>query len=414
MSQRIQQMIALLAAAALLLAVWIAWQPEDGLPTRPALPTAAPTPTLPSAWRGTIYALLADGRLVAVRIEDGVLLAERTLSATRGADRSRYPGHLLARSKDQKWLYALVPGEPGQTNVLAVLDRSTNTVRTTINLGQYDAIFKSLAVGPQSGMLYLFGRQRDGRLFGDLVIVKIDPFERAELNVWMQPELPRDADTRIYQAAIADDEHRLYVSFIGGRNGVDWFDIDNLGGIKPCLPWQQRQFRRCVEAEGGFALYGDGLLAATGGSGITAWGPGDELRSGLDTQLYDNPLNDFALDSAANRLYVVGSCEFFGGYSAIDVRAEAMLPPTEDKAEPTAMPARALLPAHPANANDPSVPCGQRLTLGPGSLLVVGKTAKFQPEARRQGALLLMDRDTGLVLRTIPTPSEPVDVIVVP
>jgi hypothetical protein len=98
----------------------------------------------------------------------------------------------------------------------------------------------------------------------------------------------------------------------------------------------------------------------------------------------------------------------------VDIRPEALAAPVESKDEPTPVPPRAFVAPDPPGTAEKTVPCGQRLALGPGSLLVVGKVAKLMPEAGQPGALLLIDRDTGRVLRTIPMPSEPLDVIVVP
>lgn len=57
--------------------------------------------------------------------------------------------------------------------------------------------------------------------------------------------------------------------------------------------------------------------------------------------------------------------------------------------------------------------CGERVAVGPGSLLVVGKSALPVVSSERRGSLLLIDGNTGQKIRTVNTPSEPVDVLVV-
>ena len=53
-----------------------------------------------------------------------------------------------------------------------------------------------------------------------------------------------------------------------------------------------------------------------------------------------------------------------------------------------------------------AVPCGARLAVGRLGLEI--------PEARAFGALLFLDAQEGRIVRTVPTPSEPVDVLVSP
>lgn len=60
---------------------------------------------------GTAFALLANNRLVAVRIGDGAVVAENRLAPAPPAEilAPRYPGHQLALSGDGRTLFALAP-----------------------------------------------------------------------------------------------------------------------------------------------------------------------------------------------------------------------------------------------------------------------------------------------------------------
>src|SRR5207249_3396119 len=93
----------------------------------------------PADVRGTVFALLTNNHLVAIRARDGAVLADRPLApapaATRGA------GQFLALSADGGRLFALGPGAPDQ--VVAV-DVATIAVRATYPLAADGGLFRSL------------------------------------------------------------------------------------------------------------------------------------------------------------------------------------------------------------------------------------------------------------------------------
>ena len=291
--------------------------------------------------RGTAFALLADNRLIAVRTADGSVIAARRLAPPppTAAAASRFARHLLALASDGRTLFALIPGWPaapgvsGQPDRLAVVARSTTRITATFPLPGEGGTYRSLAVGPQSGRLYLFGNRPDpatppatpspatsivaGATVEGVIVTRLDPTTGAVEATW----LARTAEGRdwlVYQGAVAPDERTLYVSYHGvATTGIDRFDLV-AGGLRRCPPPPQSGLG-CIAGHGGFAFFGDGLLTATGDSVILATDHTGAVIGAIDTRLTGNHLMEFAVDPSADRLYAVGSCGYAGGFSAVSL-----------------------------------------------------------------------------------------------
>jgi hypothetical protein len=204
----------------------------------------------------------------------------------------------------------------------------------------------------------------------------------------------------LLQGAVSPDERRLLVAY--HQSGIRQYEL-TADGLRQC---QLASPRRCLGAHGDFALYGDRVLTGgDDGAPIVEYGPDDQVRRRLDMGLAGNHMVGLAVDPAQQRLYVLGGCGYAHGLSAVSLRDT----PTP---EPPAVLFRSLLFGEPGDRT--AVPCGARLAVGPTPLVVIGRLGLEIPEARAFGALLFVDVREARVVRTVQTPSEPVDVLVSP
>jgi len=111
---------------------------------------ASPTPT--------VFALLADNRLLMVRLATGAVMARLRLGPPPVA--AALAGYYLALSNDGRTVFALVPD--AQRDRLCVIDPALVRVEVCHRLPA-GLLFHSLAVGPKTGRLYLFGDRAAGR-----------------------------------------------------------------------------------------------------------------------------------------------------------------------------------------------------------------------------------------------------------
>jgi hypothetical protein len=353
-----------------------------------------------------VVALLADNRLIKVQADSGLVSGVLALAAAPAAGTFRPPGHYLAQSRDGRMLYALVPDQPPGANRLAVVRASDFRQVASYPLARGAARYQSLAVGPVSGRVYLFGSRP-----GEAVVSVLDPGDGAILHTWpvksladWKPKGPVSGAFFIYQGAAAPDERTLYYSYYGGRLDLAGVDAIRLtaNGVAPCRP--TRPNGACMLGWAGFALYRDGILAIspneTGSGEVFDLDAAGRARRTLNLRLGPGFLMDFALDRAAGTLYAVGSCGYVGGLSALDLATGV---------------ARVLAPPDPPGRPPAHAPCGQRLALLPGGLLVVGQVPNaLVPFAGRPGALLFLDAATGRAVRRVAAPEAPIDVLALP
>jgi hypothetical protein len=361
----------------------------------------------------SVFALLADGRLLVVR-PDGSLLAETRLAPPPPSGADRAVGHYLVLSSDGRFVLALVPGQPEAPDQLAVVDARSGQAQMTVPLPD-TTTFRGLALGPRTGRVYLFGNAGEVvRSPGldppaprqvSVVVAVLDPADGRIVRGWTVR--PADGhDWRVYQGAVSPDERRLFVSYHGpDTTGIDWLELAP-DGPQRC-PDAARPGRGCLDAHGGFALHQAGLLAATGTPVVLELDHTGAVRRGLDTALAGNHLVEFVMDETAQRLYAVGSCGYAGGFSAVSLQGGGV-PTTPSVPGEWAWIAT---PEPPRSLRRGGV-CGERLALG-ANILVVGKTQQPVPQPSRAGALRMLEPSSGEVTSTVPTPSEPLDVLVV-
>jgi hypothetical protein len=371
--------------------------------------------TLPVQQSTRIIALLADARLLVVR-SDGTTVAEIRLGASPPINADVATGHYLALSGDGRQVYALAAEQPQAPDHVAVVDVATAQLRSDFPLPD-GVTFRSLDIGAQTGRAYLFGNvgevvrrpgldPMDQRQVSVLVVV-LDPVTGRVEATWIA--LPPDGhDWRVYKGSVSRDEHRLYVSYHGpDTTGIDWFDITP-EGLERCR-MKARGNVGCIDAHGGFVVRGDSLLVTDGSPIIRQVDRDGALQRALDTRLEGNHLMDFAVDSRAQRLYAVGSCGYTGGLSVLSLRGGGVpMTPTQP-----GMWNWITTPEPPLTFRR-SGSCGERLALGSSALLVIGKTQRPVPQVDKAGAILVIDPGTGDLVRSVPTPSEPLDVLVVP
>lgn len=386
----------------------------DSLPAdraTPLAPTAAvATARSPGpAHAATIFALLATNQLLAFA-GDGSVLAELTLAAPSPAAHSS--GQFLALGRDGRRLFALAPGTPGR---VMVLDVATFATLASYPLPPGGDTIRSLLVGPATGRLYLVGnRAAPGsptpatsagmeQSAAGVVVTVLDPDGGRVVATWTA-RAATGHDWFVYQAALAADERQLFLSYHGtDTTGIDRFALTETG-LARCASAGSPNVG-CLRAHGPFALYGDGLLLQHGDESlIYAADRAGQVRRTFDTQLVGNHMVALAVDARAGRLYAVGDCGYIPGFSALDLITDG--PPTA-----SATPATPIIAP---TAGDGPPPCGSQLALGPANLVVVGQSARPEPDPLLPGKLLLLDGRTGGVDRTVVTPAAPIDVLVVP
>ncbi len=161
----------------------------------------------------------------------------------------------------------------------------------------------------------------------------------------------------------------------------------------------------CLRAHGPFALDGDRLLLQHGDESLVyAVDQDGQVRRVFDTQLLHNHMFALAVDTRAGRLYAVGDCGYAPGFSVL-----ALVPAVSWS---TGTPPATPISAPTAGTGPP--PCGTRLALGPGALVVVAQPAIPEPDPFLPGKLLLLDGGTGRIDRSVDTPAAPLDVLVAP
>jgi hypothetical protein len=357
-------------------------------PSKPE-PSGSSTGGASTDLRGIIVARLSNNRLLAVRAPDGKVVAALALapppSQMTGA------GHYLAVSPDDKLLYVLTSPLATTKSRIVVVDAATAAVRESLVVPEPDIVFRSLVVGPKTGLLYLFGNR------GNSVIITVfDPRKGTVRTSWIAREASGH-NWYVYQGAVSPDERHLLVSYHGpDTTGIDVFTPtgSTLQRCRPAQPTVASVGNGCLSTHGGFAFYGEDILAATGGSDILQMDLQGVVQQTFDTRLDHNHLMEFVVDAHRQRLYAVGACAYVDGFSRVDLHAT----PTP--------------PAIPTLNNGV---CGERLTLtADGTEVVTGKTHVTVPDPTVPGQLLFVDVNSGLLRRSIATPSELIDLLTFP
>lgn len=312
-------------------------------------------------------------------------------------------GRFLALSPDRDTLYVLVPWTRATRQVVTAVDLASLQIRERFRLPRGLA-YRSVVAGSRSGRLYVVGNRpavNEVPAPTDAVVTVLDPASGAVLSTWNV----READGHFWwvlDAAVSDDERRLYISYHGGcaaesdlcTTGADWLDI---GGDRARRCQRQTYpYGGCMgRVHGSVAVYEGGVVAATGEAPIIQIDRRGRMVQSWKSGIPGNHLMQFALDRKGRVLYALGSCGYRGGLSRIDLES-----------------GRSRVTGYRTSRASGGV-CGERLALGPESLIVVASNPTPVPQGS-PSSLLFVDARTGSVIRSVATPVESLDVLVAP
>jgi hypothetical protein len=322
------------------------------------------------------YALLVNNHLLVADVASGTVITVVPLAGPAAPA----PLHALALSSDRDSLFVLVREANGRAFVAAV-DTVTLKITATFELGR-ELQYRGLAVGSRTGRLYLFANREN-----DAVVRVLDPS-----NGRIQDWLARASNGRnwfVYQGDVAADESALFISYHGAdTTGIDRFEIQPTGLVRCNTPSAPES--GCFRTHGAFVLFDDELFAATGQPFVMAL----DAKTGVKRRdfhfgLEGNHLMEFAIDPIAG-LYAVGSCGYNRGLAVADLASrqyQVLVEPGQSSAV-----------------------CGDRIgVLDDGALIIVARTAAPVP-ALVPGEILVLSGD-GVILRTIRTSAEPMDLL---
>jgi hypothetical protein len=361
--------------------------PRDATPRRA-------TPAGPTRISGVrVFSLLADRRLLALSADTG-----KVEMSTALGPKSPTPqvGRFLALSGDARTLYVLVPWTRSARQVVTAVDPAGLQIRARFRLPRGVA-YRSLVAGSKSGRLYVAGNRpagKDAPAPSDAVVTVLDPASRTVLSTWTV----RNADGHFWwvlDTAVSEDERRLYVSYHGGcdaesdlcTTGADRLDIRGKRASR--CQGQPYPHSGCLgRVHGQVATYQGGVVAATGEGPIIHVDGRGRLARAWKTEIPGNHLMQFALDRMRRLVYAIGSCGYRGGLSRIELATGT--------ARVTGYPSGDI--------------CGERIVLGPGSLIVVASNPTPVPQGGRS-TVLLVDASTGDLIRSVATPVESLDLV---
>ncbi len=338
---------------------------------------------------GTAIALLADNELLRYSLQNGAILGSARLGPN--PEDVRGVAHVMAFDRQLNSLVVLVTVDgPGQ-NQIAFIDPGTLRVTALRSVAVPEVPYRGLAVGPRSGRIYLFGDRSVGPDMGptrgppsDAAITVMNPQASAIISN-MTVKVSYGLDWRVYNGALSDQEDRIYLSYHGpDTTGIDEF---TLAGVRVCASSQDPSVA-CISGHGGFQFFHGSILVATGGPEIRLINPAGKIERTFNTKLNSDHLMEFGVSTVFNRLYAVGSCGYTPGMASIDLNGGHVFTP----------PAASGI-------------CGERV-VSAGRLLIVQRLRVPVPHTSEPGALVLVDEKGGSILRRIPTPSSPLDVLV--
>jgi hypothetical protein len=343
-----------------------------------------------------VFALLVNNHLLAVSGTTGTIISDQPLAGQPVPTWRSFRGYYLALSKDRKSVYALVLRQPPLRDYLAVIDVATTRVDRRYPLAP-GIVFRSLAVGPVSGRVYLFGNRS-----GAVIVTMLDPRRGATLATWT---VRRSLGVHwvIYRGMAWNSEGELFINYWRGEGfGIDAVSLPS-GRLHGCRTVQVG----CFAPPGGQNIeqYDGRLISAS----MTTANAFVELKAngGLFKTLRMHMVGaqhtgDWDIDPSTGRLYQVGSCGYTGGLAVLDLKTgrSRMLDP------PRTPGARAPV----TQSNDHSV-CGERISAGSRSLIAIGKTEYVYPVLEHRAVLLIMDGRTGKLLHRITTSTDPMDLI---
>ena len=198
------------------------------------------------------------------------------------------------------------------------------------------------------------------------------------------------------------DERELFINYWRGEGiGIDAVSLPS-GRLHDCRTVQIG----CFASEGlNIEQYGDRLVveSQTASHAFLELNANGGLRKTVPIHMVGDPhTGDWDIDRSTGRLYQVGSCGYTGGLAVLDreTGSSRMLAPPGTPGAGVPVTGR----------NDRTV-CGERISAGSQSLVVIGKTESVYPVLQHKAVLLMMNGRAGRVLHRVRTPTDPIDLI---
>jgi hypothetical protein len=316
----------------------------------------------------SIYALLGTGALV--RTTTGGAKLVTVARVARSGARAGGGGPYLVRSGQR-----LFAAFPGARDSLFRVDLRSGHVQRVQRWRGIDV--RALLVGPRTRRVYAVG---DGAASGGANLV-VKALSADGTKVVSERVVKHPAGT-VWGAALSSNERRMAVAYHGDSEGFDLLDPATLE-----LACRSEAIGGCIEGHGSVAFAGSRLFSSTGGRAFTELQTaGATLRR--DSRLPGSHILEFAQDPAGRFLYMSGTCAYTDGISRFDLRTRRV---------------DVLAP------RDKGMLCGTRL-LVTGDQLVLGANNPPFPEPDATSHVRIVDRRTGKLQRSIPTPGSIVDI----
>lgn len=337
------------------------------------------------------FALLKNGDLVASAPSRDKLIGRNRVTHSHLAQETGFP--LLAPGHgEHPRLYVLAPTAGRDT--IAVVDPTRLRVTERWRLPRSVA-YRAVVVGPRSDKLYVFGNRANGKatmgLGEDAVVTVVLPHSGEVL--WSQTvRRAGGRDWYVYAGGVSPDEKRLLLSYHGAdTTGIDVVELAG-GSHTRCEPaGPRRPSQACLVTHGDFVLYHGRVIATIGEPPkireVTL--DGRVIRS-YDSRLRGNHLMEFAADLPHDKIYPIGSCDYSGGLSVIDLTTGST---------------HVLVPASWNKTGDGSKTdvCGSRARYLPGAHAIALAAVD---------SLRYADARTGAVQHSVHLPAEVADLVV--
>lgn len=273
-----------------------------------------------STFTGVIIAIERSGHIDLVTIEDNRVVSTDARDVPAFGDTGFQRSLTLSNSGDS--LFVLIPGHvstPSQTKEhdsvlshgeLLTIDTRTRQVRRLVTLPD-DHEYSFASVGHTTGDVWLFSSD------GQQVLV-IDP-ERGRTNATFEIAKDPHYNWDLADAAVSDDERRIYVSYHGGCNpwsgprctaGIDWYDRNDPGPLVRCSPHANPSLG-CIVSHGQFALLSDRVVAATGHEQVRTFDLNGHLLTEYHSDL-DGHVMSLAVTPDKSMLVVSAPCQARG------------------------------------------------------------------------------------------------------
>jgi hypothetical protein len=337
--------------------------------------------------------LLADNQLLKVALPGGVVVARQRLGRPSP---DATGSHVMALDSDGRMVHIVVSDGPARHSRVVAVDAATLRVRARHPL-EAGSVYRSIAIGPRTGHLYLFGNQPSAA-GSSVIVVRLEATTGKAVRRWSLRRTDK-RDWRVYQGVVSADEQQVAISYHGpDTSGADVLNVET-GRPIPCWRAPPPGSGCAATAHGRVDRYGERFLAATGSPTIEQITDSGRVIKRWETGLAGNHLMEFAVQESAQRLYALGSCGYVGGLSVVDLaagRTNRLAPPIRRT------PGSEKL--------GPEAVCGERIELLDG-LLAIARTARPVPDPEASGAVLLIDARDGRLLRAVSVPSEPVDLL---